>query len=171
MIVSRPQNATLSPKITLLFIALFYILNRLAWSDPKRQKEKEGSLLAASRTRLRPLDRPGHSGFLPASGFMSSSCLCVQVLAISPRFPLVRPLPSATSASPRPAYRQLKDLCSVASQVIWTCPTARLRTCRTTASGLLPPDWRGTFRQSPPSSPGSRSWCIRTCHRSLTPES
>ncbi len=34
MIVFRPQNAILSPKITLLFIALFYIFNWLAWSDP-----------------------------------------------------------------------------------------------------------------------------------------
>ena len=42
---------------------------------------------------------------------------------------MVRPLPSTISAHPWPRFAWLKDRCSMASQVLWACPTARQRSC------------------------------------------
>jgi len=88
-------------------------------------------------------------------------------LSISNRFPLVRPLSSTTSAGSWPGYPWLKNLCSMASLVLWACPTARKPTCWNLSSRT----GSGTLHQSLPSSPGFRTWSVCTCSRSLTPGS
>jgi len=55
----------------------------------------------------------------------------------------------------------------MASPVLWTCPTARKRTCW----DFLSRTGSGTLHQSLPSSPGFRTWSLCTCCRSLTPGS
>jgi hypothetical protein len=55
----------------------------------------------------------------------------------------------------------------MASLVLWTCPTARKRTC----CDLPSRTGSGTLCQSLPSSPGFRTWSVCPCSRSLTPGS
>ncbi len=66
---------------------------------------------------------------------------------------------------------RLKELCSAASQVLWACPTSRKCTRQDFGLDLPRPDCLRDYKQSLPRSPGSRSWSLCTCSRSLTPGS